>query len=129
MKKKVIYLLQLWDGVWSVPLAFAGFWIIGVILTGWFGAAAGTYDPGFIQPLLLAGAVVIGVTNLSVMGLYFSLRGIFRFLYGQKNNEGQRVNYSKIKWKALTPFQQFGIALFCLFFYMTLITIVYLKFV
>jgi hypothetical protein len=44
--KKIKYFLQKFDGVWSVPLTIAGFWLLGTILVSVFGFAAGTYDIG-----------------------------------------------------------------------------------
>lgn len=124
--KKVRYNLHKFDGLWSVPLAFFAFWIIGLILTEVFGFAAGTYDPGFVQPLFLSTIIVIGATNFGVLGVYFTLRGFHRFLYGQRDPNGGIINYSKLKWKVLQPWQMFVFSLGSLFYFITAILIVYL---
>lgn len=126
--KKVKYFLQLFDGFWSVPLAFVGFWMVGTVLST-FNAATGVYDVSFIQPLLLAVAVVVGAANAAIAGLYFSFRGLYRFIYGTKDSEGKPINFSKIKWKALTAWQQFVIALSVFFCYFFAVILVYLKLV
>ena len=58
--KKALYYIQLVDGVWSVPLMFILFWLVGITLQLLFGFGTGIYDPSFIQPLFLAGAIVLG---------------------------------------------------------------------
>jgi hypothetical protein len=128
--KKIKYYLQLIDGVWSVPLAFGAFWFIGVGMQTLFGYETGFYDVAFIQPLFLAAAVVIGATNIAVGGIYFTFRGLYRFLYGEKNKQtGEIVNYSKYNWKSLTSWQRFLITLFVFFYYVTATIVVYLKLV
>ena len=112
--KQLKFLLQLFDGIWSVPLAFALFWLCGIMLQNIFGYTTGVYDPSFIQPLLLSGAIVIGVTNLSVLGLYFTFRGLFRFFYGYKK-EGEILNESKQIWQNITSWQKYLLA-FSVFF-------------
>lgn len=128
-KKSFKYLLTLFDGVWSVPLAFFAFWILGILLQTIFGFATGTYDMGFIQPLLLAIGVVIGATNAAVFGLYFTFRGLFRFLYGFKDIEGNVINYSKLNWEKLSPWKQYVIAFTVFFYFVSVVIIVYLKMV
>lgn len=123
-----MYWLQLADGVWSVPLSFLAFWFLGVTLSA-LNMATGVYDISFIQPLLLAAAIVIGATNIAIGGLWFTFRGLYRFLYGQRQNSGELVNFSKIKWKNLTSWQQFAISLLVFFSFFWAVIIVYLKLV
>jgi hypothetical protein len=127
--KNLKWLLQQFDGIWSIPLSFIMFWFVGVILTGIFGYSTGTYDLGFIQPLFLASAVVIGATNFALIGMWFTLRGLFRYLFGKKMPTGDVVNQSKLDWKQLQPIHRFIMALFVLFFFISLIVLVYLEFV
>ncbi|MCO5238885.1 MAG: hypothetical protein M9904_02410 [Chitinophagaceae bacterium] len=129
MKRRLKIYLQLYDGVWSVPLAFLGFWFLGIMLS-LMGTATGVYDISFIQPLLLAAAIVIGAANIALGGLYFTFRGFYRFLYGQvKPDTGEFLNFSKINWKKLLPWQQFAISLSVFFFFFWAVIIVYLKLV
>jgi hypothetical protein len=124
--KKIKFLLEKYDGVWSVPLAFFAFWFIGVVLQ-FFSITAGSYDLAFIQPLFLATSVVIGAVNIAIAGLFFNFRGLYRYLYGYKNENGAVINESKNDFKNLQPWQRFFIALFPLFFLVALIAIVYMK--
>ena len=129
MKKKILFFLQHADGIWSVPLAFTVFWLVGVIFSAVFGMAVGTYDMAFIQPLFLSAGVVIGATNIAVLGLYFTFRGLYRYLYGQQDADGRWVNFSKIDWKKLTQWQRYLIAFGFFLVFFSAIIIVYLKFV
>lgn len=127
--KKLKFLVQLLDGVWSVPLGFIIFWISGLLLSAVFGYGTGTYDPGFIQPLFLAATIVIGATNIALLGLYFSFRGLYRYLYGQKktgaNGQSYLMNYSKKDWLELKVTHRFLIAFLVFFFYVTATIIIY----
>lgn len=127
--KKIKWGLQHMDGIWSVPLAFAAFYFVGLGLTILFGYGTGFYDPAFIQPLFLAGAVVIGATNMAVLGLYFTFRGLYRYLYGRRNSAGEIVNDSKDDWKILPVCTRFTFAFCSLFFFVVAIIVVYLKMV
>jgi hypothetical protein len=129
MLKKIKYYLQHIDGVWSVPLAFLSFWFIGIVLQAFTGLGTGTYDPGFIQPLFLSIAVVVGATNAAVWGVYFTFRGLYKYLYGEKNEEGKIVNYSKSNWTKLTSWQRFIVAFSVFFYYVSAILVVYLNLV
>jgi hypothetical protein len=127
--KKFKWFIQQYDGVWSVPLAFFAFYFVGLALTSLFGYGTGFYDPAFIQPLFLAGAVVIGATNMATVGIYFTFRGLFRYLYGFRNKEGIFENQSKTDWKELKVWQRFIVAFFSFFFFVVAIITVYLKMV
>lgn len=132
MKKEkftIKYFFALFDGVWSVPLAFVAFWLVGLILTAVFDFAAGTYDIGFVQPLFLAAGIVIGASNISVAGMYFTFRGLFRFFYGYTDRSGLIINESKNLWKDLSPSFRFGIAFTVFFSFFWGVILVYLALV
>ena len=126
--KKIKYLLQHIDGIWSVPVGFFVFFFIGLLLSSVFGMAVGGYDMAFIQPLALAGTIVIGATNMAIGGLYFTFRGIYKYLYGYKENN-EILNYSKLDFQLLTPIQRICITFISLYFFLLSIIIVYLNLV
>ena len=105
--KRLLYYLQLFDGLWSVPLGFLLFFFVGFLLSAVFGMAVGSYDLAFIQPLFLAGTVVVGATNMAVLGLFFTFRHIFRYLYDSRNNpiNSFSYNFSKEDFNSLTKIQ------------------------
>lgn len=125
--KKIKYFLHKWDGVWSIPLFFLLFFLVGHILTVAFDNTAGTYDLGLVQPFFLAVLIVVGATNFGVFGLYFTLRGIHHFLYGKKDENGNVYNASKVAWTSLEAKHKFLISLLCLFYFITAIIFVYIK--
>lgn len=131
MKKKLIFWLQHADGIWSVPLIIAFFWLAGNILQAVGGYGTGSYDLAFVQPLLLAIGIVVGATNAAIWGVFFTFRGLYRYMYGQRKYDapGGRINYSKIDWLKLTVWQRYLVAFGCFFFFVAAILLVYLKLV
>lgn len=126
--KKLFYYLQLIDGVWSVPLGFFLFYFSGIVLSVIFGYTTGFYDPAFIQPLFLAATVVIGATNIAVGGLYFTFRGLYRYLYGYRK-DGKTISQSKEDWKNIKIWQRFIIAFGVFFCFLAATVVIYLKLV
>jgi hypothetical protein len=132
--KKLKFILQHIDGIWSVPLVFLSFWLVGLLLQVIFGYGVGAYDPSFIQPLFLAGAIVIGATNFAIGGLYFTFRGLYKYIYGERRvdkitNKNERINFSKIDWKNASVALRYLVAFGIFFYYVTAILLVYLKLV
>ena len=126
--KRIKYLLQLIDGLWSVPLGFFIFFGSGLFLSSVFGMAVGQYDMAFIQPLFLAGTIVVGATNIAVLGLYFTFRTIFYYLYGRVENK-VIINISKSDFETLKPIQKICISLFLFLFFVVSVIVVYLNLV
>jgi hypothetical protein len=127
--KKIKFWLHHIDGMWSVPLAFLVFWMTGLLLSGLFGYGTGTYDPGFIQPLFLATAIVAGATNAAIIGVYFTFRGIYKYLYGERKKDASWINYSKKDWLKLAVWQRILIGFGVFFYYVSAVLVVYLKLV
>ena len=126
--KRIKFLLQLIDGLWSVPLGFFIFFGSGLFLSSVFGMAVGQYDMAFIQPLFLAGTIVVGATNVAVLGLYFTFRTIFYYLYGRVENK-VIINISKSDFETLKPIQKICISLFLFLFFVVSAIVVYLNLV
>ena len=127
--KKLKYFLHKWDGIWSAPLAFLAFCIVGYILTAVFGFTAGTYDVGFVQPLLLAIVITVGATNAGILGIRFTTYTIFKWWYGKKQISGDVKNISKEDWRSITPIQRYIIALVLFIYFTTMIVFLYSKFI
>ena|SRR5438128_1821006 len=125
---KFLFFLQLRDGFWSIPITFALYYFTGVLLAWMFGYTSGFYDPSFIQPLFLAGCVVIGGVNVSHFIVYFNFRSIQRYVYGKhKPAEGIVKNLSKEDFNSLIPWVRVVIALFVYLFFTFLVVAVYIK--
>jgi hypothetical protein len=125
-KKKIRYFLEQFDGVWSIPLTIIAFWLLGLTIQ-FFDVTAGSYDMAFFQPLFLAVGIVVGAVNFSVLGLYFTFRRLYKYIYGYKNEEGIFINQSREDFKQLQPWQKFIVAFLPFYFLVALIVIVYLK--
>lgn len=53
-RQRVTYRLNLWNGLWSIPLALLLFIILGILGQYFFGEGVGFYDPAFWQAAILA---------------------------------------------------------------------------
>lgn len=74
---KLIKLLRLWDGLWSVPAAFITFLMfedLGRIL---FGAGLGAYDPAVFQAALIAAVVMIFTNTAVQLALKFNFPALW----------------------------------------------------
>ncbi|HYC27614.1 MAG TPA: hypothetical protein VEB42_02345 [Chitinophagaceae bacterium] len=127
--KKLFRFLQLFDAIWSLPLMLTAFWLVGIFSTAVFGMAAGTYDIGFFQPLFLAMGIVIGAANAGLGFLYFFARGLFKWFYGRKDEEGELYLPAVKDWQGLKPQYKFALFFFVLFAIMAMIIFVYVQFV
>lgn len=126
--KKIKYVLHHFDAIWSVPLAFATFALVGYLLSS-MGIAVGTYDLGFVQPMFLAGTVTIGFTNMAIIGIRFTFYTLYKWGYGKKQEDGTILNYSKLDWRALTPFQRYLLFGAVFIFFVSMMGFFYSKFV
>jgi NADH:ubiquinone oxidoreductase subunit H len=79
MKNKLWKWLQLWDGVWSVPLAFVLFVLAGIAGASFFGDGFGWYDPSVFQAAMIAGAVLVFVNITAWLGIYMNFRAVYRY--------------------------------------------------
>jgi hypothetical protein len=127
--KKLKFWLHHLDGLWSVPLAFLMFWLVGELFTHLFGFGTAVYDAAFFQPLFLSIAIVIGATNAAIWALFFNFKTLYRYFIGDKNKDGSRVNFSKIDWTRIAPLHRLLISGFMFCFYVIMVVIVFLKLV
>jgi hypothetical protein len=121
--KKFKVLLQLWDGIWSIPLAMFSFLFVGVALQYFFTdpndpqGGPGFYDPSFLQAAFYGAAMLVFINFVAWMGIYFNFRGLFRYYKGTKNADGTVTNLSKEDFKALKPWQRIVLLLFLYLFF------------
>lgn len=126
--KKAWYYVQHLDAIWSVPLGYILFILTGGLLTYFFGYTTGAYDPAFIQPLFLVATIEIGLSAIAVGGMFFTFRGLYRYIYGHKVQEGDKTtitNQSRQDWKTLTVWQRFTVAFGLYLFYVAVGLILY----
>jgi hypothetical protein len=112
------FYLQLWDGIWSIPLA-----IVAVVGIG-FGIqlfytdptdmgqnAPGFWDPVFFQTMFYVAAIQVFVNFIVWLGMYFNFRGLFRYFKGVKQANSV-VNKSKEDFLNLKAWQRLVLLLF-----------------
>ncbi|NBP00936.1 MAG: hypothetical protein EBU90_12525 [Proteobacteria bacterium] len=85
MIKKLLYKLQLFDGVWSIPLAFLGFFIAGSLSLEYFGDPLISVE--YIQQVILSGLILVFANFVAFLGGFFNFRGLQKFFYSKELKE------------------------------------------
>jgi hypothetical protein len=80
--KKLIYKLQLFDGLWSIPLAFLAFTYFGYLSTVYFGDPLISVE--YLQQVLLSGLILVFANFVAFLGGYFNFRGLQKYFYSQE---------------------------------------------
>lgn len=130
--RKLLFFLQLRDGFWSAPVAFFLYVMVGSYISWQFGYTTGTYDPSFIQPVLLTAAVMLAFSTLTGICMWLNFRHTHRYGWGKhKVNpvDGNIIkNYSKEDWnEKLTAWERIKVTMFIYFAYLFLSVVVYIK--
>lgn len=128
--KKIKFHLQLWDGVWSVPLAMVLFVGFGVLLQWYFAdpadpqGAPGFYDPSYLQAAFYASAMQVFINFVVWLGIHFNFRRVKHYHSGQAQKTPQTdsrpvpyqpeciENKSKQDFESLQPWQRLVLLLF-----------------
>jgi uncharacterized membrane protein len=77
--KKIKHYLQLWDGIWSIPLAFTLFVLTGLAGQAYFGLGFAAYDPAIFQAALVAAGLLVFFNAIVWLGMYMNFRQLYRF--------------------------------------------------
>jgi hypothetical protein len=80
--KSIKYRLQLFDGLWSIPLAFLVFIYFGYISTVYFGDPLISIE--YLQQVLMAGLILVFANFVAFLGGYFNFRGLQKYFYSQE---------------------------------------------
>jgi hypothetical protein len=96
--KRIKFHLQLWDGIWSVPLGMLLFLGCGVFLQTIFynrddpQGGPGFYDPSFLQSAFYASCMQVFINFVVWLGIHFNFRRIKHYHTGQPTwtSTGQR---------------------------------------
>ncbi len=80
--KSLRYLLQLYDGVWSIPLAFLLFFLAGYGSYTYFGDALISTE--YIQYIVLAAMVMVFANFVVFLGIRFNFRALQREIYNKE---------------------------------------------
>lgn len=79
MIKKLIYSIQKYDGIWSIPLAFLGFFLAGKFGYEYFGDALISTE--YIQITFMAALILIFANFVVFLGINFNFRGLQNYFY------------------------------------------------
>jgi len=114
---KLSKLLTLWDGFWSVPLAFTAFLAFEDLGRLVFGVGFGAYDPAVFQAALIAAVIVI-FTNLIVqLALKFNFPALWQVYH---------VSFAQV-FTGLTSLHKIVLTIFMYCFFFVLFILVFLK--
>jgi hypothetical protein len=89
--KKLFRWLQLWEGVWLVPILFILFLLMSSFLVYLWGPEVGIFRPGLINKVFLGTFVYF--LGLSVVNITINLyhRGWFRYYYSKRSKLTQEI--------------------------------------
>jgi len=111
--KKLIKKLQLFDGVWSIPLAFFLFLVAGSYSAEYFGD--GLISTEYIQQVLLAALVMIIGNFVVFLGAFMNFRGLQSYFYSKEAKI--ETEYSTSPWQRIVLYLVVYFGLFLLFLF------------
>jgi hypothetical protein len=107
--KSLRYRLQLFDGLWSIPLAFFAFMVFGYLSARYFGDPLISIE--YLQQVLMAAMILVFANFVVFLGINFNFRQLQKDFYSKelKYYAGMELNsWQKIK---LYLFVYFGLLL------------------
>lgn len=76
---KILRFLQEFDFIWSLPLAFLGFYLFAYYGENIFGEGFAFYPPSFFHAGIYAGLIVVLFNSLTQMGIYINFPVIYKY--------------------------------------------------
>ena len=94
--KSIRYYVQLFDGLWSIPIAFALFIIAGVVSAEYFGDALISTE--YLQYIVLASLVMVFANFVTFLGIRFNFRALQQSVYNReiKNQINNLTTWQKV---------------------------------
>lgn len=111
--KKILRKLQLFDGVWSVPLAFFLFLLAGSYSAEYFGD--GLISIEYIQQVILASLILIFGNFVVFLGAFMNFRSLQNYFYSKEAKA--ELEYSSTPWQRITLYLCVYFGLFLLFLF------------
>jgi hypothetical protein len=105
--KLIRYNLQLFDGLWSIPIAFALFIIAGTLSAEYFGDALISTE--YVQYIVLASLIMVFANFITFLGIRFNFKALQREVYSKE------IKYELNTY--LTTWQKVGLYLLLYAFY------------
>lgn len=109
MKRFLKYWLQVIDSVWQVPFSIGIMIGMIILFIRIFGPGVDVYQPTTILAVFLSWAILALILNFARFLLYFTLRGIHKYIFkqGQVNTD----------WTNLSSWQRIVISFSVFFFF------------
>jgi hypothetical protein len=95
--KNIIKKLQMFDGLWSIPIAFFLFLLAGSYSAEYFGD--GLISTEYIQQVILAALVMIFANFVVFLGAFFNFRGLQNYFYSK--DAKAELEYSSTPWQRI----------------------------
>lgn len=115
--KSALYNLQLFDGLWSIPLAFAVFIVAGGVSVHYFNDAIISTE--YMQYVALAAVIMVIANFVIFLGIRFNFRELQRQVYSKEMKQDFRNSLTT--WQKLLLY--FGVYFF---FFASFLIIVYM---
>lgn len=103
----------MWDGIWTIPLAFFAFLLAGSYSAEYFGD--GLISTEYIQQVLLAALVMVIGNFVVFLGGFFNFRGLQNYFYSKAAKLD--LEYSSTPWQRITLYLVVYFGLFLLFLF------------
>jgi hypothetical protein len=122
--KSLIRWLQLWEGVWLVPVLFILFLLMSALLVYLWGPEVGIFRPGLVNKVFLGTFVYF--LGLSVVNITINLyhRGWFRYYYSKRSKLTREItphvknDFNEIpRWVRVIFIPSLQLLLLALYFY------------
>ena len=119
--KKILRKLQLFDGLWSIPVAFFLFLLAGSYSAEYFGD--GLISIEYIQQVILAALIMIFGNFVVFLGGFFNFRTLQNYFYSKYAKE--EIEYASTPWQRITLYVcvYFGLFLCFLFILWLIMTV------
>jgi hypothetical protein len=95
--KKILRKLQLFDGLWTIPIAFFLFLLAGSYSAEYFGD--GLISTEYIQQVFLAALILVFANFVVFLGGFFNFRGLQNYFYSK--NAKEELEYSSTPWQRI----------------------------
>ena len=118
--KKILYYLQKYDGVWSIPVAFLAFFLAGKYSYEYFGDALISTE--YLQHVFLASLILIFANFVVFLGINFNFRSLQRYFYSEEIKRDVVNNLTTWQRIKLYIFVYFGFLSFFLLIVWLLMT-------
>jgi hypothetical protein len=93
--KSLRYNLELFDGLWSIPIAFALFIIAGTLSAEYFGDALISTE--YVQYIVLASLIMVFANFITFLGIRFNFKTLQREIYSKEIK--CEINNSLTTWQ------------------------------